>query len=48
MMAGPVDGTELTNLYSMLSGYGVTPVEGIVVEGDREHYTGSPISCCPR
>ncbi|WP_275962583.1 hypothetical protein [Pseudoflavonifractor capillosus] len=31
------DGT-LTNLYTLLEEYGVKPVDGIVVEQDREHY----------
>ena len=38
VMAGPVEDGTLENLYSLLSDYGVTPAEGIVVEGDREHY----------
>ncbi len=38
VMAGPVQDAELTNLYSILEPYGVTPVEGVVVEGDRAHY----------
>ena len=38
VMAGPVEDVELTNLYSILSDYGVTANEGIVVEADRNHY----------
>lgn len=38
VMAGPVEGAELTNLYSILSDYGVTAVDGIVIESDRNHY----------
>ena len=38
VMAGPVEEGSLENLYSLLSDYGVTPVDGIVVEGDRAHY----------
>lgn len=38
VLAGPVADGELTNLYGLLSGYGVTAAEGIVSEGDREHY----------
>ena len=38
VLAGPVADAELTNLYGMLSNYGVTAAEGIVSEGDREHY----------
>ena len=36
--AGPVADGTLDNLYGILSDYGVTAVEGIVSEGDREHY----------
>ena len=38
VLAGPTDKGTLTNLYSILSDYGVETVDGIVVEGDREHY----------
>ena len=38
VMAGPVEDGTLENLYSVVSDYGVNPVDGIVVEGDREHY----------
>ena len=38
VMAGPVEEGSLENLYSLLADYGVTANEGIVVEGDREHY----------
>lgn len=38
VMAGPVEEGELTNLYSLLGEYGVEVQEGIVVEGDRNHY----------
>ena len=38
VMAGPAEDDELQNLYSLLSDYGVTVNEGIVVEEDREHY----------
>ena len=37
-LAGPVADGELTNLYGILSNYGVTAAQGIVSEGDREHY----------
>ena len=47
VLAGPVDGEELTNLCSILEPYGVTPAEGIVVEGDREHYTVEPYILLP-
>lgn len=38
VLAGPVADGTLTNLYGLLSNYGVTAAEGIVSEGDREHY----------
>jgi len=38
VMAGPTEDGILENLYSLLSDYGVEAQEGIVVEGDREHY----------
>ena len=38
ILAGPVADGELTNLYGILSDYGVTAVQGIVSEGDRSHY----------
>ena len=38
VMAGPVEDVELTNLYGMLSKYGISAAEGIVVEADRDHY----------
>lgn len=38
VMAGPTEDGTLTNLYSILSDYGITANEGIVIEGDREHY----------
>ena len=34
----PTEEGTLENLYSLLSDYGVTAQEGVVVEGDREHY----------
>ena len=36
--AGPLEEGSLTNLYSLLSDYGVTATEGVVVEEDRDHY----------
>ena len=39
VVAGPVQNGILENLYSMLADYGVEANEGIVVEGDREHYS---------
>ena len=38
VMAGPSKSGTLTNLYALLNDYGVTTDDGIVVEGDREHY----------
>lgn len=38
VMAGPVEDGSLDTLYSILGDYGVTAAEGIVAEGDREHY----------
>lgn len=38
VMAGPVEEGALTNLYGLLGEYGVEAEEGIVVEGDRNHY----------
>lgn len=38
VMAGPAKDSDLDNLYDILSAYGVSKVDGIVVEGDREHY----------
>lgn len=48
VMAGPVEGTELTNLNSVLNHYGVEVAEGIVVEGDRSYYAfGYPYVLMP-
>ena len=41
VMAGPVQDVELPNLYSVLEPYGITAVEGVVIEGDRAHYAFS-------
>lgn len=38
VMAGPIEEGSLTNLYGLLSNYGVEANEGIVVDTDREHY----------
>ncbi len=38
VMAGTTEDGLLTNLYSLLSDYGVEAADGIVIEGDREHY----------
>lgn len=48
VMAGPVESGPLTNLTSLLENYGVTPQEGIVVDGDRAHYAfGYPYVLLP-
>ena len=47
VIAGPVEGAELTNLNGLLSNYGVTMNEGIVIEGSRENYTGYPNMLLP-
>lgn len=39
--AGPTSEGTLTNLYSVLSNYGVETNEGIVIESDRNYYTFS-------
>ena len=48
VVAGPTEenGT-LENLYSLLADYGVETCDGIVVEGDREHYTFQPYILLP-
>ena len=38
ILAGPVADGKLTNLYGILSDYGVAAVQGIVSESDRSHY----------
>ena len=38
VIAGQTENGTLTNLYSVLETYGVEAADGIVVEGDREHY----------
>lgn len=48
VMAGPVEDAELANLNALIGNYGVTVNEGIVVEGDREHYAfSSPLALMP-
>ena len=48
VMAGPTQDGTLTNLYTLLEEYGVKPVDGIVVEQDREHYAiGYPYLVMP-
>ena len=38
VMAGPIEEGSLDNLNSLLADYGVTVNEGVVIEGDRDHY----------
>lgn len=38
VMAEPAEDDDLENLYSLLADYGVEASDGILVEGDREHY----------
>ena len=46
--AGPTEDGTLTNLYSLLADYGVSTVDGIVVDNDREHYAfGAPYVLLP-
>ena len=46
--AGTTENGSLPNLYSLLEDYGVTAADGIVVEGDREHYAfGMPYVLMP-
>lgn len=48
VMAGAVEAGILENLYSLLSDYGVEVSEGVVVDGDREHYAfGQPYILMP-
>ena len=45
--AGAVEGGPLENLYSLLSGYGITAAAGLVVDMDREHYSMVPYLLMP-
>ena len=48
VIAGPAKEGGLTTLCSLLSDYGVEPVDGIVIEGDRSHYAfGYPYTLLP-
>lgn len=48
VMAGPVEGADLTNLHSLLEDYGVEMTEGIIIEGDRSYYAfGYPYMLMP-
>ena len=47
VIAGPVDGVSLDNLESLLADYGVTTVDGVVVEASTDHYTAQPYILLP-
>ena len=47
VIAGPTEDDKLENLYALLSDYGVEACEGVVVEGDRTHYTMQPYVLLP-
>ena len=48
VLAGPTQDGILPNLYSLLENYGVTAVDGIVVESDSQYYTfGYPYILMP-
>lgn len=47
VIAGPTEDGILENLYSLLADYGVETCEGVVVEGDRDHYTIQPYVLLP-
>lgn len=48
VLAGPTQDGTLTNLYSLLANYGVTTVDGVVVESDSQYYTfGYPYVLMP-
>ena len=47
VIAGPVHEVEFTNLNNLLSDYGVTIAEGIVIEESSENYTGYPETLLP-
>ena len=45
--AGAVEGGLQENLYGLLSGYGITAHDGIVIDPDRAHYALSPYMLMP-
>lgn len=47
VISGPVESGSLENLNSLLADYGVTMAEGVVIEGDSDHYTGQPYILLP-
>lgn len=47
VISGPVEDGSLDNLNGLLADYGVTTTEGVVIEGDRDHYTAQPYVLLP-
>lgn len=48
IMSGGTDGGTLENLASLIGDYGVSVIDGMVVEQDREHYAlGAPVVLLP-
>ncbi len=48
VIAGPVEDDQLPNLYSILEKYDISVADGIVIEGDRNHYAfGYPYVLMP-
>lgn len=47
VISGPVESGSLENLNSLLADYGVAMAEGVVIEGDSDHYTGQPYVLLP-
>lgn len=48
VIAGPVEGDDLSNLHSLLEAYTVEFAEGVVIEGSRDHYAfGYPYILMP-
>lgn len=48
VLSGPVEGGTLTQLHALLEDYDITVAEGIVIEGDRDHYAfGYPYVLMP-
>lgn len=47
VVSGPVEEGSLDNLNGLLADYGVTTTEGVVIEGDRDHYTAQPYVLLP-
>lgn len=47
VISGPVEDGSLDNLNGLLADYGVTTTEGVVIEGDRDHYSAQPYVLLP-